>query len=70
MPLKSAAASKVQRPRAAFCTVCMDLKNIETDRLKRLLRDVVTINTDPAGRFELDRHHISNGLTSLKLIEP
>jgi len=48
----------------------MDLKNIETDRLKRLLRDVVTINTDPAGRFELDRHHISNGLTSLKLIEP
>jgi len=55
----------VRRPRAAFYAVHMDFKNIETSRLKRLLRDVATVNTEPAGYFRLDPHYISAGLTSL-----
>jgi len=56
---------RVQRPCAAFHAACMNFKDIETDRLKRLLRDVATINTEPAGRCKLNQHYISNGLTSL-----
>lgn len=56
---------EVRRPRAAFYAVHMSFKDIETSRLKRLLRDVATVDTEPAGHFQLDRYYISEGLTSL-----
>jgi addiction module HigA family antidote len=56
---------EARRPRAAFHAVHMDFKDIETFRLKRLLRDVATVNAEPAGHFKLDRYYISEGLDSL-----
>lgn len=57
---------EAKRPRAAFHAVHMDFKDIETSRLKRLLRDVATVNAEPAGHFKLDRYYISEGLDSLQ----
>jgi addiction module HigA family antidote len=54
-----------RRPRAAFLAVHMDFKDIETFRLKRLLRDVATVNAEPAGQYKLDRYYISEALKSL-----
>ena len=56
---------EANRPRAAFHAVHMDFKDIETSRLKRLLRDVAMVNAEPAGQFKLDRYFISEGLDSL-----
>ncbi len=56
---------EARRPRAAFHAVHMDFKDIETSRLKRLLRDLATINAEPAGHFNLDRYDISEALDSL-----
>lgn len=56
---------EAQRSRAAFHAVHMDFKDIETSRLKRLLRDVATVNAEPAGQFKLDRYYISEALDSL-----
>ena len=56
---------EARRPRAAFHAVHMDFKDVETSRLKRLLRDVATVNAEPAGHFKLDRYYISEGLDSL-----
>jgi hypothetical protein len=56
---------EAKRPRAAFHAVHMDFKDIETSRLKRLLHDVATVNSEPAGHFKLDRYYISDGLNSL-----
>ncbi len=56
---------EVRRPRAAFQAVRMDFKDIETSRLKRLLRDVATVSAEPAGHFKLNRYNISEGLDSL-----
>src|SRR3990172_3286650 len=56
---------EVRRPRAAFHAAQMDFMDVETSRLKRLLRDVATVNADPAGHFKLDRYHISEALNSL-----
>lgn len=57
---------EARRPRAAFHAVHMGFKDIETSRLKRLLRDVATVNAEPAGHFKLDRYYISEGLDSLQ----
>lgn len=56
---------EARRPRAAFYAVHIDFKDIETTRLKRLLRDVATVNDEPATNFKLDRYHISKALDSL-----
>jgi hypothetical protein len=56
---------EARRPRAAFNAVHMDFKDIETSRLKRLLRDIATVNAEPAGHFKLDRYYISEALDSL-----
>jgi addiction module HigA family antidote len=56
---------EAKRPRAAFHAVHMDFKDVETSRLKRLLRDVVTVNAEPAGQFKLNPYDISEGLDSL-----
>jgi len=57
---------EAQRPRAAFHVVRMDFKEIETSRLKRLLRGIATSNVEPANHFKLDRYHISQALNSLE----
>lgn len=56
---------EAKRPRAAFYAVHMDFKNIETSRLKRLLRDVATIHDEPTDHFTPSSHQISDGLDSL-----
>jgi len=43
----------------------MDFKDVETSRLKRLLRDVATVNDEPAGHFKLDSYYISEALDLL-----
>ena len=45
---------EAHRPRAAFHVVCMNFKDIETSRFKRLLHDIATVNTEPAGQVRLD----------------
>jgi addiction module HigA family antidote len=54
-----------RRPRAAFHAVHMNFDDIETSRLKRLLRDVATVNAEPTGHFMLNRYYISEALNSL-----
>lgn len=56
---------EARRPRAAFHAVHMDFKDVETSRLKRLLRNIATVNAEPAAHFKLDRHYISEALDSL-----
>ncbi|WP_419632571.1 hypothetical protein, partial [Thiolapillus sp.] len=56
---------EAHRPRAAFHVVCMNFKDIETSRLKRLLHDIATVNTEPAGQVRLDPYYISKALDSL-----
>ncbi|WP_095206133.1 HigA family addiction module antitoxin [Paenibacillus sp. O199] len=56
---------EAKRPRAAFHAAQMNFKDIETSRLKRLLRDVVTINEEPKGHYRLDSYYISKALSSL-----
>ena len=43
----------------------MDFKDLETSRLKRLLREVATVNAEPATHFRLDRYYISKALDLL-----
>lgn len=56
---------EAQRPRAAFHAVHLDLKNIETSRLKRLLRDVATVNSEPVDHYRLEAYYISEALKAL-----
>lgn len=56
---------QVRRPRAAFHAVHTDFKDIETSRLKCLLRDVATVDAEPTGHFKIDRYYISEALNSL-----
>jgi addiction module HigA family antidote len=58
---------EARRPRAAFDSVHLDFEDIETSRLKQLLRDVATVDAEPAGHFKLDRYHISEALDSLNV---
>ena len=56
---------KAKRPRAAFHAVRLDLSQIETSRLKRLLFAVATANDEPAGPYLLEAHRVSEALNSL-----
>ena len=58
---------EVQRPRAAFHAVHMNVKDIETSRLKQLLREVATVNTEPEGHYPLKSYYISEALNSLDI---
>jgi addiction module HigA family antidote len=57
---------EAMRPRAAFHAVHIDFADIETSRLKRLLRDVATVNAEPTGHFRLESYDISKALDSLQ----
>ena len=56
---------EVRRPRAAFSAVQFDWNKVETSRLKRLLSAVVAVNSEPAGRFEVESWDLSEALDSL-----
>jgi len=56
---------EARRPRAAFQAVRVDFKDIETSRLKSLLRDVATVDAESTDHFKLDSYHISKALDSL-----
>jgi addiction module HigA family antidote len=57
---------EAQRPRAAFRVVHLHIDEIETSRLKRLLRDVATVNSEPVGHYRLESHYISEALDTLQ----
>ena len=56
---------EVRRPRAAFHAVHMNFKDIETSRLKQLLREVATVNAEPEGHYLPESYCISEALDSL-----
>ena len=53
------------RPRAAFFAVHLHWDRVETSRLKRLLLAVATVDSEPAGHFEISRYDLSKALKSL-----
>ena len=55
----------VKRPRAAFCTVQLDWRHVETSRLKSLLYAVATVDNEPIGHYQFDAYQISEALNSL-----
>lgn len=56
---------EAERPRAAFRALQLDWSEVETTRLKRLLRAVVNVKTEPDGQFEIDSYYLSEALDSL-----
>jgi len=56
---------QAERPRAAFRPVGADFRNVETSRLKRLLRELATSDAEPADHFEPEGRNISEALDSL-----
>lgn len=56
---------EAKRPRAAFHAVCLYWPQIETSRLKRLLRDVATVDAEPDGQYMPESHYLSEALRSL-----
>lgn len=56
---------EVKRPRAAFCTVQLDWRHVESSRLKSLLFAVATVSDEPEGHYQLDAYQISAALNSL-----
>jgi addiction module HigA family antidote len=57
---------EVQRPRAAFSTVHMAFEQIETSRLKRLLYEVGTCNSEAAGTYPVQPYYLSEALDALQ----
>ncbi len=53
------------RPREAFNAVKYDWPRIDTTRLKRLLRDVLTVDYEPEGHYQVSPHHLSKALIEL-----
>ncbi len=53
------------RPRAAFFAVHIDWAKVETSRLKRLLRAVATVDSEPADHFKIEAYDLSEALKSL-----
>ena len=56
---------EARRPRAAFHAVSMGWPQVETSRLKRLLRAVATVDAEPAGQYRLNAYRLSEALDSL-----
>ena len=54
-----------KRPRAAFGTVQLDWRRVETSRLKSLLFALATVGDEPIGHYQLDAYRISEALSSL-----
>lgn len=57
---------EVQRPRAAFFTVHMSFEQVETSRLKRLLREVGTCDAEASGTYPVEGYYLSEALSTLQ----
>jgi addiction module HigA family antidote len=57
---------EARRPRAAFFAVHFGLAEVETSRLKRLLQEVATCDSEPSGTYQLDSHYLSDALATLQ----
>jgi len=57
---------EARRPRAAFTTVHFAFKEVETSRLKRLLQEVGTCDSEASGTYRLDAHYLSEALNALQ----
>lgn len=56
---------EAKRPRAAYRTVQLDWRRVETSRLKSLLFAVATVGDEPIDHYQLDAYRISEALSSL-----
>ena len=56
---------EAKRPRAAFHAVHPDWSRIETSRLKRLLSDAGSVDSEPENHYRLESYQISKALDSL-----
>ena len=54
-----------KRPRAAFSVAHLDWSKIDTQRLKRLLLDVGTVNAEPADHYPPESYQISEAMGEL-----
>jgi len=57
---------EARRPRAAFLTVQFAFKELETSRLKRLLREVGTSGSEASGTYQMSAYDISEALDALQ----
>lgn len=55
----------VDRPRAAFSAVRLDIKEIESRRIARLLRDMATEDSEPTGYYRPQSYEISQAFEVL-----
>ena len=56
---------EAERPRAAFFAIQFDWDKVETSRLRRLLKAIVNVTTEPAGHFKIEPYDLSDALDSL-----
>jgi len=56
----------VRRPRAAFFSVHFAFEELETSRLKRLLQEIGTCDTEVPGAYRMDAYHLSEALKILQ----
>lgn len=54
------------RPRAAFFAVHFVVKEVETTRLRRLLREIATNASERAGTYRIEEYHLSSTLDVLQ----
>jgi hypothetical protein len=57
---------EARRPRAAFQAVHFTLEEVETSRLKRLLHEVATCDSEAAGTYQVDAYDLSSALEILQ----
>ncbi|HZL69716.1 MAG TPA: hypothetical protein VFC29_20580 [Candidatus Limnocylindrales bacterium] len=57
---------EARRPRAAFHAVHFALQEVETSRLKRLLNEVGSCDSEPAGTYRIDPYYLSSALSILQ----
>jgi len=55
-----------RRPRAAFQAVHLALEEVETSRLKRLLHEMATCDSEPTETYQIDAYSVSCGLDILQ----
>jgi hypothetical protein len=56
----------VNRPRAAFSVAHLEWQSVETPRLIRLLRELVTSDAEPPGHYQFSAHGVSSAFESLE----
>src|SRR6185437_7117461 len=57
---------EAKRPRAAFLAVHMAFDEIETSRLKSLLQEIGTSDSEASGTYRIESHYLSEALDTLQ----